>query len=101
MAQIGADPVGVAAQRPGVAGVGDTVADILTQLTSALDVEGACWGDDEAGAAFAEHYLPAAAAVEHVLAGAASAIHDVAAKLVTVAVIFDAAEHGARASWEV
>lgn len=100
MVQIGADPAGVAAQRSGVAGVGATVTDILAQLTSALDAEGDCWGDDAAGAAFAERYLPAAAAVGNVLAGAASGIDEVAARLVAVAGILDTAEQGARARWE-
>jgi len=100
MAQIAVDPVGMAAERPGVAAAGDTVADILAQLTAALDAEGACWGDDEAGVAFAEHYLPAAVAVRHVLADAAAGIHDVAATLGGVAGILDTAEHDVRTAWE-
>lgn len=54
------DPVALRSASPRFDGVGDAVTSAFDRLTGALSSEGACWGDDAAGQAFAKGYRPGA-----------------------------------------
>jgi hypothetical protein len=57
-----------------------------------LDVEGACWGDDETGAAFQASYGPAAATVREALSGLWLGVSSVGESLVAAADNVEAAD---------
>jgi hypothetical protein len=54
------EPVDLQSNGSGYQAVADQVRTIHQTLLSRLNAEGACWGDDEAGAGFAKNYLPPA-----------------------------------------
>jgi hypothetical protein len=58
------DPSGLGSNAPVYGAHADEVAAIHLRLASRLDAEGACWGNDDAGTAFARQYVgPALAAL--------------------------------------
>lgn len=59
------DPVALQSSSPQYDDHAQQVADIYAELTSKLSAEGDCWGDDDAGRAFAGNYVgPAVSALE-------------------------------------
>ncbi|MGH3273660.1 MAG: hypothetical protein ACRDNZ_04960 [Streptosporangiaceae bacterium] len=52
-----ADPVGLAANAGPYGVHADQVQSIYATLSAALEAEGACWGDDDAGKTFAGKYV--------------------------------------------
>jgi hypothetical protein len=62
------------------------------RLGDRLDAEGACWGQDEAGAAFQASYGPAAATVREALSGLWLGMTSVGESLVAAADNVEAAE---------
>ncbi|WP_405137586.1 hypothetical protein [Nocardia sp. NBC_01388] len=52
------DPNALRASLPELRWLADEAASALTELTGAVDREGACWGNDAGGKAFAKNYLP-------------------------------------------
>jgi uncharacterized protein YukE len=65
--------------------LGAEVGDVVSRLRSAVDAEGACWGADETGAAFAEGYVAASGQVRESLVALPNTVDRVAAALVTAA----------------
>ncbi len=55
--EIRVDPSGLSANAAYYGVHADAVKDIHQTLAQKLDDEGACWGNDEAGSAFAAHYV--------------------------------------------
>ena len=92
---IGADPEALREVLPRMSALGEHVADILVGLSTALEAEGACWGWDEAGAAFAASYLPASTATRSLIARAAVGIQDTTPVLSAVLTVLRAGEHDA------
>ncbi|MCQ4120425.1 WXG100 family type VII secretion target [Rhodococcus tibetensis] len=80
------DPNHFRTVAPRFGGLADTADALIAELTSALDAEGAAWGSDEGGTAFAGHYIP----------GAESAVHAVA----SLVALFSAIGDGMRATAE-
>lgn len=68
------DGVALRAVAPSFAGMSADLSSALRTLAAALAAEGACWGGDEAGAAFAEQYGPAAQQAQSAMAGVAAAV---------------------------
>lgn len=63
------DPAGLQAVVPAYDSQALALGDIYSTLRAALDAEGACWGNDDAGKAFAARYAePAARALSQILA---------------------------------
>jgi len=59
------DPEGLASSGPQYGVVADQVQALYDTLTAKLAAEGACWGNDEAGNAFAAKYVgPAVSALQ-------------------------------------
>lgn len=65
--QVWVDPEGLLRAVPGLVALGERLDQILSELTARLAAAGPAWGDDAAGRAFEENYLPAADAVISVL----------------------------------
>ncbi|SES47187.1 WXG100 family type VII secretion target [Actinokineospora terrae] len=59
MTGFGIDPNAVRSGANGYGTAGDLLADAQRALTDALSAQGACWGGDESGQAFAKDYVPA------------------------------------------
>lgn len=60
------DPSGLAGTTPNWGAQADQVRQIFTKLTSRLNAEGDCWGNDQAGTAFAGKYVgPALGALQY------------------------------------
>jgi len=47
---------------------GEALQEVVQQLTTAIQAEGACWGNDEGGQKFAEEYVPASTGTSEALA---------------------------------
>ena len=96
---VGADVAALQATQPRFDDLASSVAAIEAHLASALDAEGACWGEDEAGRGFASEYLPATAALRSLLTGTSSGIRDLGAALGRVARGFAVADGEAGRPW--
>ncbi len=92
---VGADPDALRDLLPRVSALGDQVAEILVGLSTGLEAEGACWGRDEAGAAFAASYLPASTTTQSLIARAAAGIQDTTPVLSAVLAVLIAGERDA------
>jgi hypothetical protein len=76
--------------------LGDVVATTLARLSAVLDAEGACWGQDEAGQAFAGVYQPAEVQGRAALRLAGERLSEIGAAAGLLADVADAAEQHAR-----
>lgn len=95
-----ADAAALRRAEPSLETLASGVAGLLTRLTAALDVEGACWGDDEVGAAFEQGYLPAAISVLGALPRLRDGFAGTGAAILSVADNVDAADERARARFQ-
>jgi hypothetical protein len=94
-----ADPQGLHATAPLYGHTADQVAQIYRTLTDVLDLEGACWGSDEAGTAFGQKYvaaaLPALSQLSQTNEGLQSMVDGVATWAKNYLRADDAAQHSA------
>jgi hypothetical protein len=86
------DTMGVRHCQPGLAALSTALDEARRRLDHHLDPEGACWGADELGSAFAASYLPAEADVRAALSRLRDVLAAVGDALLSVADNADAAE---------
>jgi hypothetical protein len=87
-----ADPVALRTAEPAFDTMASAIAGLLGRLTTALAAEGACWGEDEAGSAFQQGYLPSAISVFEALPPLRDGIAGTGAAVLAVADNVDSAE---------
>lgn len=100
MTTLRADTAALRAAEPAFDTMAAAVAGLLNRLAGALDAEGACWGADEVGSAFAQKYLPAAISVLDALPPLRDAIAGTGAAVLAVADNVDSAEDRSRVRFQ-
>ncbi|MBP1162446.1 WXG100 family type VII secretion target [Rhodococcus sp. PvR099] len=88
------DPDGLRSAAPRFEAVADALDRTRTQLSGALQAEGASWGSDETGAAFAEGYVPGADSAVDGLLKVAEAMRAIAGAVTETADAFDGSDRG-------
>jgi hypothetical protein len=94
------DAAALRTAEPAFDTMASAVAGLLSRLTAALAAEGACWGADEVGSAFAQGYLPAAISVFEALPPLRDGIAGTGAAVLAVADTVDSAEDRSRARFQ-
>ncbi|GAA3841367.1 hypothetical protein GCM10022243_04680 [Saccharothrix violaceirubra] len=80
LTRIEVDQVVASAEKLGH--VGEDMVERAEALTRALQAQGACWGGDESGQAFAKDYVPASGNMEEAMHKIAEALQAIAKNLV-------------------
>jgi uncharacterized protein YukE len=83
------------ALRKSAKGFGDgseTLKHVFDRLRSALSAEGACWGDDKTGAAFASTYTPTRDSAYTTFPSLAKSLKDIEGGIRAMAANYDRAE---------
>jgi uncharacterized protein YukE len=70
----------------------ETMTNVFEKLKSALSAEGACWGNDDTGKAFAKNYQPAQEGAYKSLPSMAKTLKDIEGGIQKMAKNYDAAE---------
>lgn len=83
------DPNALRASLPELQRLADEAASVLSELTGTVDREGACWGSDASGKAFAKNYLPDVEQGIRNLAGLVSGMRTLGSEVSNVANAFD------------
>ena len=91
-----ADLVGLRDTQPHLDWLSSSAAETLAQLSTALDAEGTCWGNDGMGEAFGKSYGPAAQQVRDACGLLRDGISHVGEALATVVNTVDGAEDRAQ-----
>lgn len=92
-----ASPEDMRGAAPGYAGVADQLALVYTQLAYALDLEGACWGNDEVGQVFGQKYAPSAVSLLRAMSGTSEGIQSMVDGICSWASNYMDADQAARA----
>jgi hypothetical protein len=95
-----ADPAALRSTEPAFDTMASAVDGLLVRLAGALDVEGACWGEDEVGSAFEQGYLPVALGLREALPRLRDLMTGTGAQVLAVADNVDGADGRAQSRFE-
>ena len=88
------DPTRLRSAAPRFDAVADQLRNAGAALNTALSAEGACWGGDEAGQAFAQKYLPQLEATTTALGNVVEALRAIRTSLDASADTWEGADQG-------
>ncbi|MGW1679132.1 WXG100 family type VII secretion target [Saccharopolyspora sp. NPDC002376] len=88
------DPIRVRGGAAKFDGAADQMEQINQRLQQALQAQGQCWGNDEAGQQFAKDYLPGADGMQEALSSVQEALHNLRSQVEGAANDFEAVDQG-------
>lgn len=94
------DPDHLRNQAPRLDELAERTAGILAALRAVIASEGACWGGDETGMAFAGGYLPGAEVGEESIGFAAAAMEQIGTVLLATADAFENTDRTSSAGFD-
>jgi|GEM_PF-3376136 len=93
-----ANPDALRAMQPQFAELSTRVTDAVAALTQVIEKEGACWGTDKPGAAFAKNYVDAAKGTQDSLGGMSGVLSGLGDNMTTIATAIDQQDQSSAAA---
>jgi uncharacterized protein YukE len=93
------DPTALRSASPKFSAAGDKLQSAWETLRSALDAQGECWGNDEAGQEFAKSYKPLADSTRQAFPMLVEGIHSIRTGLDASADTWEAVDQGGAQSF--